>query len=358
MVEAVRQNAPVPVQKLTSTDAFVIRDVVRADGAPTLSIGVVRCAPKILQDGAGWLARSVTYTCASFSIEASGASAGINAPPDVRAGALAAFDNEMSPSVSDGTLVLDAAKGVSATDLPGMSAADPRSPDVRDVGPHALAAGIVAASAVALGDTSGRRLDGMTVAIEGIDAMGSANALGLLGLIASSGGTVVAFSTAKGATIVPDGIDPDGLRSGIEAGDLTSLLGDEPLAANRLLGADASLLLVGAKAGALEHNGAAYVRARAVVPWGPVAVTAKALAVLTRSGVVVVPDFLALAGPLLSWTGPNPTAGNLDGLRELVAGSLVDVFDHDRGAVLGACLRAEAFLGTWVTDLPFGRPLG
>ena len=68
------------VQKLSSTDAFVLRDL----GDDVRSIGVVRCAPKILQDGATWLARSVTYACASFGIQAGGASAGINAKPDAR----------------------------------------------------------------------------------------------------------------------------------------------------------------------------------------------------------------------------------------------------------------------------------
>jgi hypothetical protein len=34
------------------------------------------------------------------------------------------------------------------------------------------------------------------------------------------------------------------------------------------------------------------------------------------------------------------------------------VVDHDSGAVLGACLIAEEFLGSWCETLPFGRPIG
>ena len=68
-------------RKLTSTDAFVVIDL---DGAPTAA-GIARLAPKVLVDGARWLARSQTYQFAAFGRPASGASAGINAPADGRA---------------------------------------------------------------------------------------------------------------------------------------------------------------------------------------------------------------------------------------------------------------------------------
>ena len=34
-----------------------------------------------------------------------------------------------------------------------------------------------------------------------------------------------------------------------------------------------------------------------------------------------------------------------------------EVRGHGEGPVMGACLRAEAFLRTWRDELPFGRPL-
>jgi hypothetical protein len=36
---------------------------------------------------------------------------------------------------------------------------------------------------------------------------------------------------------------------------------------------------------------------------------------------------------------------------------LTEVLAHDAGPLLAACYRAEAFLGTWRGELPFGRPL-
>jgi hypothetical protein len=41
-----------------------------------------------------------------------------------------------------------------------------------------------------------------------------------------------------------------------------------------------------------------------------------------------------------------------------LAALTAEVLAHAEGPVLGACIRAEAFLGTWVDELPFGRPIG
>ena len=78
--------SPMQFHKLTSTDGFIAFDL---DDAP--AVGVVRLAPKVLRDGAELLARSTTYAAASFGLQVGGASAGINAKPDDRDAALAAF---------------------------------------------------------------------------------------------------------------------------------------------------------------------------------------------------------------------------------------------------------------------------
>ncbi len=324
-----------PVQKLTSTDAFVVRDLADAPR----SMGVVRCAPKILVDGATWLARSVTYACASGGIRAGGASAGVNAAADGRAAALAAFDTE---AASSGDLVLDAGKGVDPADLPALAAADPRPADVRAAAPALLAAGIVAAAGAARGG-----LDGAAVAVEGLDAMPAADAAALLDALGAAGATIAGLTVTAPAEVA----------AALAAGGLADLVADPSAPANRVLGTAADVLLVGSKAGALEHNGAAFVRAGVVVPWGPVAVSAKALAVLGRAGVVVVPDFLSTAGPVWAWAGDDASGPDPARMGRRVAASVADVLGHEHGAYLGACFRAEAFLGSWCPALPFGRPL-
>ena len=74
-------------RKLSSVDGFVLLDLENAPG----SVGVVRSAPKILVSGAEMLARSVTYSFATFGIRTGGASAGVNAKPEDRSAAVAAF---------------------------------------------------------------------------------------------------------------------------------------------------------------------------------------------------------------------------------------------------------------------------
>ena len=84
-------------QKLTSTDGFIAFDL---DDAP--AVGIVRMAPKVLRDGAELLARSTTYAAASFGLQVGGASAGINAKPEGRDEALAAFTEEVEELVASG----------------------------------------------------------------------------------------------------------------------------------------------------------------------------------------------------------------------------------------------------------------
>jgi hypothetical protein len=91
-------------------------------------------------------------------------------------------------------------------------------------------------------------------------------------------------------------------------------------------------------------------------------VTAKGLAVLRRSEVSVLPDFITTAGGMLGGLAPvldggaSPTRDPAQ-VADQVQSALREVLDHDQGPLLGACHRAEAFLRSWRPELPFGRPL-
>ena len=65
-------------------------------------------------DGATALARTLTYRFASFERQVGGASAGINAKPDDRAAAVAAFVEEVEPLVADRRFLTEPGRGVSA----------------------------------------------------------------------------------------------------------------------------------------------------------------------------------------------------------------------------------------------------
>jgi len=95
------------------------------------------------------------------------------------------------------------------------------------------------------------------------------------------------------------------------------------------------------------------------VPSGPIPVTAKGLAVLTRAGVRVLPDFITTAGPLVGGLAPalDGSVASPSDVGEVVAAVLTEVVDDEHSPVLAACRRAESFIGGWRPSLPFGRPL-
>ena len=300
-----------PLQKLSGTDAFVVTDLAGAAHAD----GVVRWAKKVLQDGARTMARSRTYSWALLGQQVSGLSAGISAPPEDRDGAIAAFVAEMEGPISDGSCSFDAGKGVAPGDLTALDELDRRSPLRIEIGDELLGIGIATAADVALGG-----LSGATAVIEGAGDAGDA---------------IAAALTAAGATVAATG-------SGAEVATTAS-----------------DLLVCGSKLGLVDHELAAALPQRAIVPCGVAPVTAKGLATASRRDIVVVADFLSLLGPLMAF---RPDEGATpESLRTAVAETVLpiatEVADHDEGPYLGAAYRAEDFLHTWQEELPFGRPL-
>ncbi len=279
------------VQRLSSTDGFIVWDLDDASSAS----GVVRLAPKVLQDGAVLLARSSTYALASFGVKAhGGASAALNAKPDARDDAVAAFVEEVKPLADEGKLRLVPSTGTSADDLSPLGWGDPD--------PTVVAAGAIAASRV-----SGP-LDWRTAAVVGAGPVVDATADQL---------------REAGATVVDGRFD-----------------------------SECDVLFVAGKAGILDHGTAATVKASLIVPLTPVPVTARALAVLSKADRTVVPDFLSTAAPLLA--AHDPDGGDpVQRIRD----AAIALADQGTGMWLAAAKTAEENLATWTAEKPFGRPL-
>lgn len=280
------------VQQLESTDAFVLFDLEGAQKAA----GVARLAPKVLRDSAELLARSVTYSFAAFGLKMTGASAGINAKPDERDQAIAAFLDAVKPLVAEG-LSLHAATGLSDTDLAPLGTAPPD--------PALTVHGALAAAGAAAGT-----LVGKTVGVVGSGPVAD---------------TAKLAAADRGATVD----DSAGLD------------------------ASADVLLVAGKTGLIDHGVADSIKAPIVVPLTPLPVTAKAYAALRRAGVVYVPDFIALAAPLLEKFDPSASAAPAERVRN----AMHELVSEGAHAWRAAVDRAEAFLSTWQDALPFGRPL-
>lgn len=337
----------VRIHKLETTDAFIVFDL---DAAPH-NIGITRCAPKILVDGAKLLARSTTYLFAAFEQQAGGASAGINAKGDDRGPAITAFVAEVEPLVADGSFLTEAGRGLAPDDLAPLAAVDPRGGFDPVAARSLLGPGAAVAAEVAGG------LDGRRVAIEGLDAASAS----VVTAAAARGAHITAVGTTAGTAVAADGFDPDTLVAAITEHGPAAVehLGPDPAAAGAVFAADVDVLFTGSKPGVLDHDTAAAVTAGVVVPIGPVPVTAKGLAVLRRADVVVLPDFVTTSGPLFAMfpdegAGPEAIEATVD---QQVRSVLGEVLGHADGPLLGACHRAEAFLRTWQDTLPFGRPL-
>ena len=292
-----------PIEQLETVDAFIVFDLADAPE----SVGIVRSARKILPTGASDLARSMTYAFATFEMQRSGASAGINAVDDDRADAVAKFVAEIAPMVASGRFLPEPGTRVPRTSLESLIDSDPRAA-IGEGADQATVAGVVAAAAQVSGG-----LDSRTVAIEGSGPICDALTIA----VEDRGGTVVEMN------------------------------------------GQADVLFAGSKMGAIDHTVAEQLQVGTLVPYGPIPVTARALAILGRAGTTVVPDFIATAGSLFAWwpTGdPTPEAIAAEAAAQITA-SLEEIADHPDGLFLAAAYRAESFLANWQDSLPFGRPL-
>jgi hypothetical protein len=333
------------IQKLASTAGFLAIDLTD----PPSAAGVVRSGPKILQSGAKDLARSLTYTFASFGMRRAGLSGGLDATPEARADAVAAMVAELADAVGAGRLSLDAGKGIDPSELATLNAMDARNPQRAEHAAAAHVAGVVAAAEAALGGLAGR-----TAAIEGFGATGPA----LVEALAGAGASVVTVATGAGSLSTTAGLDPGTVATTwAEHGDnlVAALAAADPEPAWKALIAPVDVLIVGSKTGVITHSNAERVAARAVVPHAPLPYTTRAMLMMERKGAVVVPDFLATAGTVLTdWADGQPSV--TDAARR-VAEAVRAAASHERGCFLGACFAAEQFLSTWQETLPFGRPL-
>jgi hypothetical protein len=208
---------------------------------------------------------------------------------------------------------LDPGKGVAPEDLEALAVTDDRSPLYREVHDGLLATGAAAALRAARGS-----LDGLAVAIEA-HVPGVAE---LTALLEGSGATV---ESAPPGTL-----------------DVTC-----------------DVLCVGSKAGVVDHENVASVKATTVLPLAPLPITARGLATARRAGIVVLPDFVTLAGPLLAaWPGPEADLASVTtAAEERISAVIAESLDHPEGPLLGACELAERFLLAWRDELPFGRPI-
>jgi glutamate dehydrogenase (NAD(P)+) len=139
----------------------------------------------------------------------------------------------------------------------------------------------------------GRELADSTVAIQGFGNVGS-NAARLLH---AAGARVVAASDVSGAIYDPRGLDLPRLMAYYrEAGQLSGAPGTHSISNQELLRLPVDVLLPAALEGQINGENASEIQARIIVEGANGPTTPEADEILSRRGVLLVPDILANAG--------------------------------------------------------------
>jgi hypothetical protein len=283
--------------KFETVDAYSIVDI---EGA-TRTIGPARSAKKVLQRTTIDLVRHVTYALAIHGHDASGAAVALNHDRSADdQSPIAAFAAELERWSAEANFTAHAGLGLGANEI---GSALHRSAEI--------ASELVAASAVAsIPDNSSS-------------------------IIIASDGDEPALQ-AELARILPEAA--------------VSVESDLAVA----LTSGAEVMFVRTKLGGLHHDSLAETDAGRIVGLQPLTTTARGLAVASRRGTTIVPDFISAGGPYLATLNDDATPETIAAATRSV---LTRLEASDTTMFIDACELAEAHIATWATELPFGRPL-
>ena len=157
---------------------------------------------------------------------------------------------------------------------------------------EATGRGVMICLEQALAD-AGRKMDGVTVAMQGFGNVGSHAAR----LIAERGGKLIAVADHLGAVQNPEGLDVPALCEYVrEHRSVAGFAGGDAFDGPEVITWDADVLIPAALEDAITKDNAAEVRAKFVIEGANGPTTPEAHEILEKRGVTVVPDILANAG--------------------------------------------------------------
>jgi glutamate dehydrogenase (NAD(P)+) len=141
-----------------------------------------------------------------------------------------------------------------------------------------------------------RRLEGLTVAVQGFGNVGSL----LAKFLAEHGATVVAVSDSSGGLYNPKGVDvAAALAHKAETGSLAGLRGADPVTNEELVLLECDVLAPSALEQVVTASNADQVKAKIVLEGANGPLTPAADEILEDRGVVILPDVLANAGGVI-----------------------------------------------------------
>ncbi len=281
----------------------VIHNTARGPGK-----GGIRMVPDVTIEEVMGLARAMTWKNAMADLPFGGAKSGIRADPhkltpQQKEAQMRAFAKKIREVVPGeyiagpdmNTTEKEMAQFADEIGTPKACTGKPLS-----VGglPHELGStgfGVATAAKVAVGHM-GKDLNGMTVAIEGFGNVGTFT----MKFLTEWGAKVVAVSDSKGTIYNKDGLGYEALmKTKADKGTVTAAKG-ERLDAAKLFELPVDIVVPGARPDVINKDNVGRIKAKIVAEAANLPAKYEVEQVLMKRGVVVLPDFVANAGGVIS----------------------------------------------------------
>jgi len=268
--------------------------------------GGVRLVPDITVEEVYGLARAMTWKNALAGIPFGGAKSGIKAMGNApnKAALVAAFAKRIAPLVPSHYVPgpdMNIGENEMAIfqDVIGTPKAATGKPAGRGGLPHELGStgyGVFLATEVAL-EHAKIPIAGATVALEGFGNVGTFT----MKFLTEKGAKVVAISDSKGTAYLESGFDYHKMMQvKKEKGTVTAYPGAKVLPAADLFGMKCDVLIPGARPNVIRADNMNAIKARVLVEAANIPMTPDIELALVKKGMVVVPDFVANAGGVIS----------------------------------------------------------
>jgi len=268
--------------------------------------GGVRLVPDITVDEVYGLARAMTWKNALAGIPFGGAKSGIKAPGNApnKAALVAAFAEKIAPLVPSHYVPgpdMNIGENEMAIfqDVIGTPKAATGKPADRGGLPHELGStgfGVFLSTEVAL-EHAKIPMSSATVAIEGFGNVGTFT----MKFLTEKGAKVVAVSDSKGTAYLEGGLDYHTMMQvKKKKGTVTAYPGAKILPVADLFAMKCDVLIPGARPNVIRADNMHSIKARVLIEAANIPMTPDIELSLVKKGIVIVPDFVANAGGVIS----------------------------------------------------------
>lgn len=280
---------------------LVVHNTARGPGK-----GGIRLVPDITTEEVMGLAQAMTWKNALADIPFGGAKAGIKADPKTvdKIAVMRAFAKKVKQLVPSvyiaGPDMNTTEKEMAAfADELGNLKASTGKPSAIGGLPHELGStgfGVAQSTKVAL-EHSKISISGASVALEGFGNVGTFT----MKHLTEMGAKIVAISDSKGTAYLPSGFNYEkAMETKAKKGTITAYEGAKILPAADLFTQHVDVLIPGARPNVITAQNVSSIKAKLVVEAANIPMTHEIERQLAKNGILVVPDFVANAGGVIS----------------------------------------------------------